>query len=102
MQQLSLLSEGTRDIAPNAVEGPDMTSKPPCDSVVTHLCLLGDFTLAPIFLRPLPALGENGPRNRDSISGEERFVQVGEDGAMQRWHGRGRGHMLNVGLVMIQ
>src|SRR5215468_11911749 len=25
VQQLSLLSEGTRDIAPNAVEGPDMT-----------------------------------------------------------------------------
>jgi hypothetical protein len=44
--------------------------KPPCGSVVTHLCLLGDFTC--------------------------------EHGAMQRWHGCGRGHMLTVGLVIIQ
>jgi hypothetical protein len=29
-------------------------------------------------------------------------LRLGEHGAMQRWHGRGRGHMLTVGLVMIQ
>src|SRR5215475_12922584 len=49
---------------------PALDPKPPCGRAVTHLCLLGDFPLAPTYPRPLPASGENEPRNRDSILGE--------------------------------